>query len=217
MVESLLGMHKALGSIHTKKINFKNCLILCFTLKIEFFQEWLHTLIPGLGKWRQKDLNFKVILKYTMSLKSVNYIICLKRKLWAKCGRAVTQITQKTKEKKLSYMLDVLNYMLNNKLCCLNLGYYGYDKTPWPNWEGKDLFGLHFHTTTVHHRRSQDRNSSRTEPEGRSCCKGHGEELLIGLLLVASSACFLVEPKTTNQPRSGTTHNRLGPRTSIIN
>lgn len=35
-----------------------------------------------------------------MSLKPVNYIICLKRKLQAKCGRAITQITaQKTKEK----------------------------------------------------------------------------------------------------------------------
>jgi hypothetical protein len=32
----------------------------------------------------------------------------------------------------------------------------------------------------------------------RSCCRGHGEMLLTGLLPLACSACFLIEPKTTS-------------------
>jgi hypothetical protein len=33
---------------------------------------------------------------------------------------------------------------------------------------------------------------------GRSWCRGQGEMLLIGLLLLACSACFLIEPRTTS-------------------
>jgi hypothetical protein len=36
------------------------------------------------------------------------------------------------------------------------------------------------------------------EPGGRSSCRGHGGVLLTGLLLMACSACFLIEPRTTN-------------------
>lgn len=36
------------------------------------------------------------------------------------------------------------------------------------------------------------------EPEGRSCCRGHGGVLLIGLLSVASLSCFLIERRTTS-------------------
>jgi hypothetical protein len=42
---------------------------------------------------------------------------------------------------------------------------------------------------------SQDWNSSRSE--SRSWCWGHGGMLLTGLLPLAHSACFLIEPKTT--------------------
>jgi hypothetical protein len=45
---------------------------------------------------------------------------------------------------------------------------------------------------------SQDRNSSRAEPGGRSSCRGHKGVLLTGLLPMACSACFLIEPKTTD-------------------
>jgi hypothetical protein len=43
---------------------------------------------------------------------------------------------------------------------------------------------------------SQDWNSSRSG--SRSWCRGHGGMLLTGLLLLACSACFLIEPKTTS-------------------
>jgi hypothetical protein len=36
------------------------------------------------------------------------------------------------------------------------------------------------------------------EPGGRSWCRGHGGVLLTGLLPLACSACFLIEPRTTS-------------------
>jgi hypothetical protein len=54
-------------------------------------------------------------------------------------------------------------------------------------------------------KRSQDRNSSRSG--SRSWCRGHGGMLLTGLLPLACSACFLIEPKKDYQPRDGTTYN----------
>jgi hypothetical protein len=42
---------------------------------------------------------------------------------------------------------------------------------------------------------SQDGNWSRSE--SRSWCRGHGGMFLTGLLPLACSACFLIEPKTT--------------------
>ena len=42
--------------------------------------------------------------------------------------------------------------------------------------------------------RSQDWNSSRSE--SRSWCRSHGEMFLTGWLLLACSACFLIEPRT---------------------
>jgi hypothetical protein len=43
---------------------------------------------------------------------------------------------------------------------------------------------------------SRDRNLKRQESEGRSWCRGHGGVLLAGLLPMACSACFLIEPRT---------------------
>ena len=36
------------------------------------------------------------------------------------------------------------------------------------------------------------------DPGGRSWCRGHGGVLLIGLLPMACSACFVIEPRTTS-------------------
>jgi hypothetical protein len=48
----------------------------------------------------------------------------------------------------------------------------------------------------VGHQRMQDWNSSRSG--GRSWCRGHGGMFLTGLLPLAFSACFLIEPKITS-------------------
>jgi hypothetical protein len=58
---------------------------------------------------------------------------------------------------------------------------------------GKDLFGLHFHST-IHLWRIQ----TGQHPGGRSWCRGHRGMLLTGLLPTAGSACFLIEPRTTS-------------------
>lgn len=58
-------------------------------------------------------------------------------------------------------------------------------------WGGKGSFGLHFHIT-VHHR-SQDRNSNKAGADAET----HGGVLLTGLLSMACSDCFLVQPGTT--------------------
>jgi hypothetical protein len=54
------------------------------------------------------------------------------------------------------------------------------------------------------------------DPRGRSWCRGHGRMLLTGLLIMACSACLLIEPRTTS-PGDGTAHSGLGPLTTIIN
>lgn len=51
----------------------------------------------------------------------------------------------------------------------------------------KQLLGLSVRT------RVQLRCMTGQESEGRSCCRGHERWLLTGLLLVACSACFLIE------------------------
>jgi hypothetical protein len=47
-----------------------------------------------------------------------------------------------------------------------------------------------------YHQESQDWNSSMSE--SRSQCRGHGGMFFTGLLPLACSACFLIEPKTTS-------------------
>jgi hypothetical protein len=53
---------------------------------------------------------------------------------------------------------------------------------------------------------SQDWNSSRSG--SRSWCRGHGGMLLTGLLPLACSACFFIEPKSTSPGMEPTT---MGP------
>jgi hypothetical protein len=60
------------------------------------------------------------------------------------------------------------------------------------------LPGLHFHNT-VHHQGSQYRNSKSVQGLwSRNWCGGHWGKLLTGLFLMAFSACFLIEPRTTS-------------------
>lgn len=51
------------------------------------------------------------------------------------------------------------------------------------------------------------------KPQDRSCCRGHGGELLTILLPMACSACTPQD----HFPRGGTIHNGLGLPTSITN
>jgi hypothetical protein len=55
----------------------------------------------------------------------------------------------------------------------------------------------------------------RQETGGRIWCRGHEGVLFTGLLLVAPSACFLIEPKTTSPEVSSFTIGWIP--TSIIN
>jgi hypothetical protein len=48
---------------------------------------------------------------------------------------------------------------------------------------------------TIKHR--EDRNSSRAGTWREKLIRGHGGMLLTGLLSMACSACFLIEPRTT--------------------
>jgi hypothetical protein len=57
---------------------------------------------------------------------------------------------------------------------------------------------------------SQDWNSNRSG----SRCRGHGGMFLAGLLLLACSACFLVEPRTTSPEMAPPT---MGPSPLITN
>jgi len=63
------------------------------------------------------------------------------------------------------------------------------------------LFDLHFHITVHHQRRSgqelkQDRNLE---------AEAEAEAMITGLLLMACSACFLIEQKTTSLGRAQST------------
>ena len=64
-------------------------------------------------------------------------------------------------------------------------------------WGGKGLFGLHFHSTVHHWRKSGRELKQVRKPGVRSWCRGHEGVLLIGLLFTACSACFLVKPRAT--------------------
>jgi hypothetical protein len=54
------------------------------------------------------------------------------------------------------------------------------------------------------------------EPGGRSWCRGHGGVLLTGLLYMACSACFLIEPKTTSPVMTPPTMGWALPHPSLI-
>ena len=57
---------------------------------------------------------------------------------------------------------------------------------------GKGLCGFCFHITVHHQRKSEQ--ELKQEPRGRSWCRGYGGALLTDLVLMACSACFLIEP-----------------------
>ena len=58
---------------------------------------------------------------------------------------------------------------------------------------------------TIHHRRDRDRNLSRAGTWSQEFMQRPWSMLLTGLLLMAYSACFLIEPRTTAQ---GCPHTR---------
>lgn len=60
-------------------------------------------------------------------------------------------------------------------------------------WEGKGLFSLCF-CIILHHWRK----SGQEVKQGRNWCKSHGEVRPAGLFLMACSAFFLIEPRTTS-------------------
>jgi hypothetical protein len=70
--------------------------------------------------------------------------------------------------------------------------YKHYDQEP--SWGGR-VYSAYISTLLFITKGSQDWNSSRSG--SRSWCRGHGGMLLTGLLPLACSACFLIEPKTT--------------------
>ena len=72
------------------------------------------------------------------------------------------------------------------------------------------LFHTDFHIKV--HRQKQWRQ----EPGGRSWCRGHGGVLLTGLFIMACSACFFIEPRTTS-PGMAPSHHVLGPPPLITN
>ena len=82
------------------------------------------------------------------------------------------------------------------------------DKTLWPvaNWEGKNLFGLHFHLV-VHHWRKVIQELK----QSRNWWQKQWESTAYWL----AQPAFLEDPGPP--PRDGITHNELGPLTSIIN
>jgi hypothetical protein len=54
------------------------------------------------------------------------------------------------------------------------------------------------------------------EPGGRSWCRSHGGMLLTGLLIMACSACFLIEPRTTSPRMASPTMGWALPNQSLI-
>ena len=66
-------------------------------------------------------------------------------------------------------------------------------------WEGMVLFGLYIHIIVYHQKQVRTRTQTGQEPEGRSWCRSHRGMLLTDSLLMACSACFVIEPRT-NRP-----------------
>ena len=60
------------------------------------------------------------------------------------------------------------------------------------SWRKKGLFGLYLLLKGV-----RTGTQIGQDPEGRSRCRSHGGMLLTGLLLIAYTACLLIEPRTT--------------------
>ena len=83
-------------------------------------------------------------------------------------------------------------------------------QTSWPRSKlgRKGFIQLTFSTLLLITKGSQNWNSSRSG--SRSWCRGHGGMFFTGLLSLACSACFLIEPKTTSPgmapPTRGSPH-----------
>ena len=78
---------------------------------------------------------------------------------------------------------------------CIRLGFHTSNfkqeakKVNWSLWESVPV--------TIHHV-VKSRQELKAGTGGRNRSRGHGERLLIGLFLMAGSACFLIEPRTTS-------------------
>jgi hypothetical protein len=76
--------------------------------------------------------------------------------------------------------------------------------------KGGFIFILHVQITVNHWGKSGQ------EPGGRSCCRGRGGVLLTGLLPMACSACFLIEPRATSSGMAPPTMSWTFPCPSLI-
>ena len=65
---------------------------------------------------------------------------------------------------------------------------------------GKGWFGVMFLYLYSSPKGDRTGTHTRLEPQGRRRCRGHGGVLLIGLLHMASSACFLTKPSSGVAP-----------------
>ena len=92
---------------------------------------------------------------------------------------------------------------------CLSQGLYSWTKhhDQESSWGGKGLFSLHI---AVHHQRK----SGLELKQVRSWYRGHGGMLLTGLLPLACSACFRIEPSATSPGMAPPT---MGPPHLITN
>jgi hypothetical protein len=80
---------------------------------------------------------------------------------------------------------------------CLSQGFYSCTNITTKKQVGEErVYSAYTSTLLFITKGSQDRNSSRSG--SRSWCRGHGGMLLTGLLPLACSACFLIEPRTTS-------------------
>ena len=78
---------------------------------------------------------------------------------------------------------------------CLSQGFYSYTNhhDQEASWEGKGLFSVYLHIA-VHHQRK----SGLELTQGRSLEAGADAEAMERCPLLACSACFLIEPRTTS-------------------
>jgi hypothetical protein len=94
---------------------------------------------------------------------------------------------------------------------CLSQGRCCWHETPGPKatWEGKGLFGLHFHTLGYQSLK-EVRNSNMVGTWRQELLQRQGAANRL-------APPGLAQPAFLHQPRDGTTHNELGPPPSITN
>ena len=78
---------------------------------------------------------------------------------------------------------------------CLIQDVYCCDKTP---WLGEEFILSQFYTAVHHQKQWGAGTQAGQEPGGRSWWRSHGTTMLTGLLPMACSVCFLIEPRTTS-------------------